>query len=238
MIGDDSIILDGRGEPACVIKTLALRLRYDQVTAEMGQRGRRQKPGVLARGIRRSLPARALLRRTCGWCSKSSNGLKRCESQGRKDELHLRHRGGQGAVPKIWEDDDHLAFLSIFPNTDGFSVVIPKAHHPNAFDLPDEVLSAGDQAGASWTAHSTTSAVAAWCSRATASIMHAKLIPLHGTASLDQWRPIESTSPKFFERYEGYIPPRRRARATIGWRRWPPASAKAPFKARTINAGH
>ena len=36
MIGDDSIILDGRGEPACVIKTLALRLvRYDQVTAEM-----------------------------------------------------------------------------------------------------------------------------------------------------------------------------------------------------------
>lgn len=36
MIGDDNIILDGRGEPACVIKTLALRLvRYDQVTAEM-----------------------------------------------------------------------------------------------------------------------------------------------------------------------------------------------------------
>ncbi|HGE8505896.1 ASCH domain-containing protein [Serratia ureilytica] len=35
-IGDYSIVLDGRGEPACVIRTLALRLvRYDQVTAEM-----------------------------------------------------------------------------------------------------------------------------------------------------------------------------------------------------------
>ena len=50
---------------------------------------------------------------------------------------------GKAPCHKIWEDDDHLAFLSIFPNTDGFSVVIPKAHHPSyAFDLPDEVLSA------------------------------------------------------------------------------------------------
>src|SRR5690625_2510672 len=29
---------------------------------------------------------------------------------------------------RIWEDANHLAFLSIFPNTEGFSVVIPKAH--------------------------------------------------------------------------------------------------------------
>ncbi len=35
-----------------------------------------------------------------------------------------------GNVPchKIWEDADHLAFLSIYPNTPGFSVVIPKRH--------------------------------------------------------------------------------------------------------------
>lgn len=74
MIGDDNIILDGRGEPACVIKTLALRLvRYDQVTAEMAAKeGKATKAWRFgARGIRRSLPARALLRRTCGWCSKS-----------------------------------------------------------------------------------------------------------------------------------------------------------------------
>ena len=36
----------------------------------------------------------------------------------------------KGRVPchKIWENDEHLAFLSIFPNTKGFSVVITKEH--------------------------------------------------------------------------------------------------------------
>ncbi|CAI1174631.1 ASCH domain [Serratia plymuthica] len=36
LLGDYSVILDGRGEPACVIRTLSLRLiRYCDVTAEM-----------------------------------------------------------------------------------------------------------------------------------------------------------------------------------------------------------
>jgi diadenosine tetraphosphate (Ap4A) HIT family hydrolase len=47
----------------------------------------------------------------------------------------------QAPAHVIWEDEAHLAFLSIYPNTKGFSVVIPKAHHPSyAFDLPDQVL--------------------------------------------------------------------------------------------------
>ena len=42
---------------------------------------------------------------------------------------------------KVWEDDKHLAFLTIFPNTEGTTVVIPKEHYASyAFDLPDEVL--------------------------------------------------------------------------------------------------
>ena len=31
---------------------------------------------------------------------------------------------GKAPVIKIWEDEHYLAFLSIFPNTDGFTVVI------------------------------------------------------------------------------------------------------------------
>ena len=49
----------------------------------------------------------------------------------------------RGEMPchKIYEDADYLAFLSIFPNTAGFSVVIPKQHYSSyAFDLPDDVL--------------------------------------------------------------------------------------------------
>ena len=44
----------------------------------------------------------------------------------------------KGEIPchKIWEDEKHLAFLSIYPNTNGFSVVIPKKHFPSyAFSL-------------------------------------------------------------------------------------------------------
>jgi len=48
---------------------------------------------------------------------------------------------GEAPSHKIWEDDNYLAFLSIFPNTEGFSVVITKDHYPSyAFDLPDKVL--------------------------------------------------------------------------------------------------
>lgn len=49
---------------------------------------------------------------------------------------------GKSPCHKIWEDDEHLAFLSIFPNTKGFSVVIPKKHYASyAFDQDDAVLS-------------------------------------------------------------------------------------------------
>ena len=49
----------------------------------------------------------------------------------------------QGELPchKVWEDDEHLAFLSIYPNTRGGTVVIPKVHCSSyAFDQEDEVL--------------------------------------------------------------------------------------------------
>ena len=29
----------------------------------------------------------------------------------------------------FWQDDAHIAFLSIDPNTEGFSLVVPKKHH-------------------------------------------------------------------------------------------------------------
>lgn len=42
---------------------------------------------------------------------------------------------GEEPCHKIWEDEKHLAFLSVYPNTEGFSVVITKQHYPSyAFD--------------------------------------------------------------------------------------------------------
>ncbi len=41
----------------------------------------------------------------------------------------------------IWENEDYMAFLSIFPNTEGFTVVIPKKHYSSdVLALPNEIL--------------------------------------------------------------------------------------------------
>ncbi len=111
----------------------------------------------------------------------------------------------------IWEDNMHIAFLSIFPNTEGVTVVIPKIHYPSyAFDLSDEVL---------------TNLVIA--SKKVARLIdskledvgrtglifegfgvdhvHAKLFPMHGTKDMKEWRPIEVNRPEYFKIYPGFL---------------------------------
>lgn len=48
----------------------------------------------------------------------------------------------KGELPsyKIWEDDRHLAFLSIFPIKEGHTLVIPKKHIDYFFDIEDQEL--------------------------------------------------------------------------------------------------
>lgn len=112
---------------------------------------------------------------------------------------------------KIWENEEFLAFLSIFPNTLGYTIVIPKRHYPGyAFDLSDDIL---------------TSLIAA--SKIVGKLLdsklddvgrtglilegmgvdhvHAKLFPMHGTAKLKKWKPLITHLDKYFEEYEGYI---------------------------------
>ncbi len=118
---------------------------------------------------------------------------------------------GESPSHQIWEDEGHLAFLSIFPNTEGVTVVIPKAHYPSyAFDLPDEVLTALVLA---------TKKVAKLLDAKlddvgrTAMVfegfgvdhVHAKLFPMHGTAHMEEWHPIESPTDTYFDTYPGYI---------------------------------
>jgi histidine triad (HIT) family protein len=47
---------------------------------------------------------------------------------------------GDIASFKIYEDDTLFAFLDINPVVDGHLLIIPKTHHENIFDTPDEVL--------------------------------------------------------------------------------------------------
>lgn len=111
---------------------------------------------------------------------------------------------------RVWEDENHLAFLSIFPNTEGTTVVIPKKHYDSyAFDLPDEVLTNLILA---------TKKVAKLLDSKLEDVartamvfegygvnhIHSKLFPMHGTKN-HEWKQHLSSNKTYFKKYEGYI---------------------------------
>ena len=117
---------------------------------------------------------------------------------------------GDSPSHKVWENETHLAFLSIFPNTLGVTVVIPKMHHPRYIaDLPDEVSS--DLLSVGKIVAKRLDAALPDVGR-TGFIfegfgvdhIHLKLFPMHGTAS-DEWKRRSSRIEKYFENYEGYL---------------------------------
>lgn len=118
---------------------------------------------------------------------------------------------GEAPSHKIWEDEKHLAFLSIFPNTEGFSVVITKEHFSSyAFDNRDEILTGlvlaakkvGKLIDEKLPDVSRTGMILEGFG---IDHLHAKLFPMHGTENLKEWKPIKSNVDKYFEKYEGYI---------------------------------
>lgn len=118
-----------------------------------------------------------------------------------------------GEIPahKFWEDEAHIAFLSIFPNTEGFSVVATKKHLPSyAFANSNEDLSALVLA---------TKKVAKILDETFESVgrtgmffegfgvdhLHSKLFPMHGTGDMGSWKPSEKPREEFYEKYPGYL---------------------------------
>lgn len=127
----------------------------------------------------------------------------------------------RGAAPThlLWEDQTHMAFLSIFPNTPGFSVVIPKAHHGSyAFAESDRVL-CDLVIAAKKTANLLDQALEGVARTGMilegygVDHLHAKLFPMHGTGEDSAFKKISSNVDKYFERYEGYISSHDAARA-------------------------
>lgn len=117
---------------------------------------------------------------------------------------------GEAPAHKFWENENFMAFLSIFPNTPGFSVVIPKQHYPSyAFDLPVDILAglmeAARQAAKILDAHfDDVGRTGLIFEGFGVDHAHAKLFPMHGTKN-GEWKQRKSTVDKYFEYYEGYI---------------------------------
>jgi diadenosine tetraphosphate (Ap4A) HIT family hydrolase len=115
-----------------------------------------------------------------------------------------------GEIPswKVWEDEKHIAFLTPFPNTPGYTVVIPKKNIGGyVFKLSDEEYHAF--LGAVRTVANIlekafdTPRVALIFEGTGVDHVHAKLIPLHGklAGETDVWSPHR----EFNEEYQGWL---------------------------------
>lgn len=108
----------------------------------------------------------------------------------------------------VWEDDKHLAFLTPFPNTPGFTVVIPKVNPGNyVFAIDDsvytELMEATKTVAKLLEKALNVSRVALVFEGTGVAHVHAKLIPLHGelASQTDVW----SNHTVFTKNYQGFI---------------------------------
>lgn len=108
---------------------------------------------------------------------------------------------------KIWEDDTHLAFLTLWPTTPGQTVVVPKKNiGAYIFALSDAEITALMHASAK-VARLLEKAfgvpkVAMVFEGEGVPHVHAKLYPMHG---LKPGEPVGVTHVKFFPQYPGFI---------------------------------
>lgn len=119
-----------------------------------------------------------------------------------------------GELPShvVAENDEFLAFLSIYPNTLGATVVIPKQHFSSyAFDLNDEILfklvKFTKQVAKKLDLYFEDVARTAMVFEGFGvDHVHAKLFPMHGTQHTQHhWQPIKSSVDLYFDQYQGYI---------------------------------
>jgi diadenosine tetraphosphate (Ap4A) HIT family hydrolase len=108
----------------------------------------------------------------------------------------------------VWEDDSYMAFLTPFPNTPGFTVVIPKTNPGDyIFGLDDEefqgLILATKKVAKLLEKALGVSRVALVFEGTGVAHVHAKLIPLHG-ALADQTG-VWSKNTEFNLEYVGHI---------------------------------
>lgn len=113
----------------------------------------------------------------------------------------------------FWENADFLAFLSIDPNTLGFSCVIPKHHFDSdVLKMPDDVLqpfilAAKRVASILENYFDDVGRVGVIMEGTGINHAHIKLVPLHGTENLKRgkWHQVLSGKEFWFDKYEGWI---------------------------------
>jgi histidine triad (HIT) family protein len=109
----------------------------------------------------------------------------------------------------VWEDDKHLAFLTIYPNTEGFTVIVTKEHYSSYFaEVPEDVaadLLAASRAVAKLIDEKLDDVgrTALMFEGFGVNHLHSKLFPMHGTKGSEHIHEAEIDT--YFSKYEGYI---------------------------------
>ncbi len=109
---------------------------------------------------------------------------------------------------KVWEDKKYYAFLDIFPNTKGMTLIIPKKHYDSyAFMMPDKeyanLLLATKKVARLLDKKLNVGRTAMVMEGMGVNHAHIKLYPLHGVD--EKFKEMWPTEKRFFEKYEGYI---------------------------------
>ena len=113
----------------------------------------------------------------------------------------------------FWQSEEFMAFLSIDPNTEGFSCVIPRAHFSSdILKMPDDTLMrfivAAKQVAQILERHFEDVGRVGLIMEGTGiDHAHIKLVPFHGTPELKAgvWKQYLSGKEFWFEKYEGWI---------------------------------
>lgn len=128
-----------------------------------------------------------------------------------KDCLFCKIVKGESPAHKIWEDDNHFAFLSIYPNTPGFTVIVTKKHLPSyAFANDDKtlaelVIATKKVAKLLDTAFEDVGRSGMFFEGFGVDHLHSKLFPMHGTSDMEKWEPIENPKEEFYKKYPGFL---------------------------------
>lgn len=113
----------------------------------------------------------------------------------------------------FWEDEHHIAFLSIDPNTLGYSLVVPKKHYgSDILKMPDDalqnfILAAKKVAGVLENYYEDVGRVGLIMEGTGIDHAHIKLVPMHGTEYLKQggWKQQSSGVEHWFDTYPGWL---------------------------------
>ncbi len=115
---------------------------------------------------------------------------------------------GEFDSARVWEDENFLAFLDLYPNVRGMTLVVPKKHYnSNAFEMDDEaylqLMSAAKKVAKLLDEKLGVQRTAMVMEGMGVNHSHIKLYPLYGLEK--EFKEMLAKERVFYDRYPGFI---------------------------------